>query len=67
MGKPEKRVSHESPSHKRGDNIKVDLKGMYSEVMGCINLAEGRENLRTIVNMVMIFTILSDMGDFLTS
>jgi len=26
--KPERRISHESPSHRRGDNIKVDLKGM---------------------------------------
>jgi ribosome biogenesis protein Nip4 len=53
VGKPEENRPLERPRHRWEDNIKIELKEVGSEVMDWVDLAQGRNRWRALVNAVM--------------
>jgi hypothetical protein len=53
VGKPEEKRPSGKPRRRWKDNIKVDLTEIRCSGMDWIDLAQGRDQLRALVNMVM--------------
>ena len=57
MGKPEGKRSLERPRRRWEDNIKMDLQEVGCGVMDWIELAQGRDRWRALVNAGMNFRV----------
>jgi len=53
VGKPERKSPLRRPRHKWEDNIKMDVQGVGCGGMDCIELAQGRDSFRALVNAAM--------------
>ena len=53
VGKPEGQRALGRPRHTREDNIKMDLQKVRCGTRGWIDMAQDRDRLRDLVNMVM--------------
>jgi hypothetical protein len=49
------------------DNIKMNLREIGWDGMDCIDLAQGRDQWRALLNVVMNFRVPSNAGKFLSS
>jgi hypothetical protein len=58
VGKPERRRPLGRPRRRWEDNIKMDLGGIGCRGMDWIDLPEGRDHCRAVVNMVMNLWVL---------
>jgi hypothetical protein len=68
MGKPEGNRPLERPRHTRRweDNIKMDLQELGCGGMDWIDLAQDRDKLQALVNVVMNLRAPYNVGNFLT-
>jgi hypothetical protein len=55
VGKPEGKRSLGRPRHRRLDNIKMELREVGWDGMNWIDLAQDRNQLKALVNMVITF------------
>jgi hypothetical protein len=53
VGKPEGKISLGTPRRRWEDNIKMNLRGIGWDGTNWINLAQDRDQWRTVVNTVM--------------
>jgi hypothetical protein len=67
VGKPEGKRPLRRPRRRWVDNIKIDLREIGWDFMDWINLAQDREQWRTLVNTVMSLGIVQNVGKFLSS
>jgi hypothetical protein len=67
VGKPEGRRPLGRPRHRWEDNIKMDLQEVGCGGMDWIELVQGRDRRRAIVNAVMNLRVPHNVGNFLTS
>jgi hypothetical protein len=67
VGKPEGKRPLGRPRFRWVDNIKMDLRQKGWDGMDWINLAQDRDQWRTLVNTVMNFLVPYDAGKFLRS
>jgi hypothetical protein len=65
VGKPEGKRPLGRPRRRWVDNIKIDLRGIGWDVMDWIDLAQDRDQCRTLVNTVMNFRVPQNAGKFL--
>ena len=66
VGKPEGKRPLGRPRRKWDDNIKMDLEEVGFGVMGWIELAQGRDSWRALVNVLMNLRVPQNTGKFLT-
>ena len=67
MGKPEGKRPLARPRHRWQNNIKTDLKEVGWAGIDWIDLAQGRDRWRALVNEVMNLRVPQNVGNFLTS
>jgi len=67
VGKPEGKRSLERSRSRWEDNIKVDLQEVGFGSMGWVELAQGRDSWRALVNVVLNLRVPQKVGNFLTS
>jgi hypothetical protein len=65
-GKPEGKRPLGRPRHRWANNIKMDLRAIGWDGMGWIDLAQGRDHWRALVNTVMNLRVLGSAGRFLS-
>jgi len=66
LGKPERERPLGRCRHRWEDNIKMYLQEVGCKGMDCIDQAEDRDRWWALVNVVMIFWVPQNAGDFLT-
>ena len=66
VGKPEEKRPLGRPRRKWENNIKLDLQEVGWMGMDWINLVQGRDRWRALVNAVMNFGVPLNAGNFLT-
>jgi hypothetical protein len=67
VGKPEGERPLGRPRHRLEDNTKMDLREIGWGGMGWIDLAQGRDHWRALVNTVMSLRVPYNFGKFLSS
>jgi hypothetical protein len=67
VGRPEGRRPLGRPRRRWEDNIKIDLQEVGWGGMDWIDMAQGRERWRAVVNAVMNLRVPQNAGNFLTS
>jgi hypothetical protein len=67
VGKPEGKRPLGRPRHRLGDNIKIVLREIRWGGMDWIDLNQGRDQCRALVNMVVNLWIPKNVGKFLSS
>jgi len=67
VGKPEGKRPLGRPRHRREDNIKMNLQVVECGRMDWLDLAQGRETWRALVNAVINLRVPCNVGNFLTS
>jgi hypothetical protein len=67
VGRPEEKRPLRRPTHRREDNIKMDIKEIRCGGMKSIILAQDTEQWRALVNMVMNLRVPYNVGIFLSS
>jgi len=67
VGKPEGKRPLARPRHRWQNNIKTDLKEVGWAGIDWIDLAQGRDRWRALVNEVMNLRVPQNVGNFLTS
>jgi hypothetical protein len=67
VGKPEGKRQLIRPRRKCEYNIKMDLEDVVCECIDRIELAQGRDRWRALVNAVMNLWVPQNVGNFLTS
>jgi hypothetical protein len=65
--KPEGKRPVGRPRHRWEDNIKMDLRERGWKSVDWMHLAQGRDQLRAVVNTVMNLRLPYKVGNFLTS
>jgi len=67
VGKHEAKRSHGRPRCRWEDNIKMDLQDVGCGNMAWVELAQGRDRWRALVNGVMNLRVPQNAGNFLTT
>jgi hypothetical protein len=67
VGKPEGKRSLGRPRRRWEDNFKMDLQELGCGGMDWIDLAQDRDKLQALVNMIMNLRVPYNAGNFLTS
>jgi hypothetical protein len=67
VGRPEENRLLGRPRHRMEDNIKMHLQDVEWGDMDWIDLAQGRDRWRDLVNVVMNLRVLQSAENFLTS
>jgi len=67
VGKPEVKRPFGKPGCRREDNIKMDLQEVGCGCMDWIELAQDRNRMQALVNVVMSLRVPLNAGNFLTS
>jgi hypothetical protein len=63
----EARNTYGRPNHRWEGHIKMDLGGIGSGGLDCINLAQDRNQWRALVNTKMKHRVPQNVGEFLSS
>jgi hypothetical protein len=67
VGRPDGKRLLGRPRHRWEDTTKMNLQGVGWRGMDWIPLAQGRDSLRALVNVVMSFWVPQNAGNLLTS
>jgi hypothetical protein len=67
VGKPEGKISLGRPRRRWVDNIKIDLRHIGWDGVDWIDLAQGRDQWRALVNLVMNLRVPKNTEKFLSS
>jgi hypothetical protein len=67
VGKPKERRPLEIPRNRREDNIKMNLREVGCDGVDWIDVAQDRNQWRTLVDTVMNFRVPSNVEEFLSS
>jgi len=67
VGKPKGKRPLGRPRHRWEDNIKMDLQEVGCRGTDWIDLAQGKDRCRTLVNAVKKLQVPKNVGNFLTT